>query len=320
MQPLDIVFAGTPEFAASHLQALLGTGHRLLAVYTQPDRKAGRGNRLQPSPVKVLAEQHGIPVIQPPTLKSPEAQAELKALQPDLLIVVAYGLILPRAILEIPRLGCINVHASLLPRWRGAAPIERALLAGDRETGVTIMQMDVGLDTGDMLLRKAVPIESDDTRVTLEQKLADAGSQALCQALENIEALQAGAESQDDRLSCYAAKLEKEEALINWQDSAAQIDRQIRASIGRHPTYCFADGARLRILEALPRTSARQMTPGQIVAVDREGMLVQCGQDALLVTRVQLPGKNPVAIGDLLNARSDLFKPGSLLSSEESAS
>jgi len=175
MQPLDIVFAGTPEFAASHLDSLLGGNHRVIAVYTQPDRKAGRGKKLLASPVKVLAEKHGIPVKQPASLKEPSAQEEFRALKADLLLVVAYGLILPQAILEIPRLGCINVHASLLPRWRGAAPIERSLLAGDQETGVTIMQMDAGLDTGDMLRRSAVPIEASDNRETLEQKLAAAG-------------------------------------------------------------------------------------------------------------------------------------------------
>jgi methionyl-tRNA formyltransferase len=320
MQPLDIVFAGTPEFAASHLESLVGGQHRLVAVYTQPDRKAGRGKKLLASPVKMLAQQHGIPVRQPASLRDPAAQEEFKALQADLLIVVAYGLILPQAILDMPRLGCINVHASLLPRWRGAAPIERALLAGDRETGVTIMQMDAGLDTGAMLLRRSVPIEPVDTRVTLEAKLTEAGSTALVYTLDHIDELQKKAEPQDDEQSSYASKLEKQEAGIAWQSDASLIDRQIRAGIGRNPAYCGVHNGtsreRMRILAAIPIPEPdRESSPGQIMSRSKDGVLVGCGQGCLLITRVQLPGKNPVSIGDLLNARPDFFAPGSFLES-----
>jgi len=317
MQPLDIVFAGTPEFAAKHLESLLGGHHRVTAVYTQPDRKAGRGKKLLASPVKLLAEHHGIPVKQPPSLKDVAAQDELRRLQADLLIVVAYGLILPEAVLEIPRLGCINVHASLLPRWRGAAPIERALLAGDRETGVTIMQMDAGLDTGDMLLRRSVFIAADDTRVTLERKLAEAGTEALTYVLDHINEVQASAEPQDDQLSSYASKLEKAEACIHWEEGAAYIDRQVKAGIGRNPAYCFANGERLRVLTASPATSYGA-SAGKIISYDRNGLLVGCGQDCLLITQIQLPGKNPISIQDLLNARPGFFEPGTFLSSADS--
>ena len=316
MQPLDIVFAGTPEFAAKHLESLLGGHHRVIAVYTQPDRKAGRGKKLLASPVKVLAESHNVPVKQPPTLKDVAAQEEMRSLQADLLVVVAYGLILPEAILSIPQCGCINVHASLLPRWRGAAPIERALLAGDRETGVTIMQMDAGLDTGDMLLRKAVPIEAGDTRLTLEKKLTAVGIEALGYVLDHIDKVQAEAEPQDDTQSSYAAKLEKEEARIQWQNDATHIDRQVRAGIGRNPAYCFANSDRMRVLTSIPETKI-SASIGEIISVDKEGILVGCGRGCLLITRIQLPGKKPVSIGDLLNARPGFFKPGTFLKSAE---
>jgi len=313
MQPLNLVFAGTPEFAAQHLAALLNSRHQVVAVYTQPDRPSGRGKKLVPSPVKALAQQHGIPVLQPVSLKTPQAQAELLALNPDLLVVVAYGLILPAAVLEIPRLGCINVHASLLPRWRGAAPIERALLAGDRETGITIMQMDAGLDTGAMLLRRTVPIEATDTGLSLEQKLAVAGTEALVSAVDHIEQLQREAEAQQDHLSTYAAKLDKAEALIDWQDSAEAIDRQVRAGLGRQPAYCVVEGQRVRILAGRPVPGRASGEAGEILSLDRQGMLVACGSGCLLVERVQLPGKNPVSIQDLLNARQTLLQPGTRL-------
>jgi len=316
--PLNLVFAGTPDFAARHLLSLIESPHRILAVYTQPDRRSGRGKKLLPSPVKSTAEQHRLPVRQPLSLKDPETQRAFRELKPDLLVVVAYGLILPEAVLRIPRLGCINVHASLLPRWRGAAPIERALLAGDPETGVTIMQMDAGLDTGAMLLRRAVAIEATDTRVSLERKLAAAGIEALRYVLDNIEDMQANAESQDDRYSTYAKKLEKADALIQWEQDATQIDRQIRAGIGRDPAYCFIGSTRIRILSARPIQQAHG-APGEISRLDRQGMVVACGRGALLVREVQLPGRNPVSIADLLNSRQSLFQTGARLGSKETA-
>ncbi len=315
MPPLDIVFAGTPEFAARHLESLLGGPHRIVAVYTQPDRRAGRGKKLVPSPVKALALSHHIPVHQPVTLKTPEARRQLAALKPDLLVVVAYGLLLPEAVLQIPRLGCVNVHASLLPRWRGAAPIDRALLAGDTETGITIMQMDAGLDTGAMLLRRSVTIEGDDTRASLELKLIQAGTKALPYAIDTIEKLQLTATPQEDRFSTYARKLDKEEALIDWHNPAVQVDRQVRAGVGRQPAYCYAGSTRLRVLEASPEIYGGSAPPGTVLELDRNGMRVSCGDGSLLIRKIQLPGKNPVSIGDLMNARQEILKAGVLLSS-----
>ncbi|MGL5532941.1 MAG: methionyl-tRNA formyltransferase, partial [Plesiomonas shigelloides] len=210
-QALRIVFAGTPDFAARHLDALLASEHQVVGVYTQPDRPAGRGKKLTPSPVKVLAEQHAIPVFQPPTLRKEEYQQELAALNADVMVVVAYGLILPKVVLDLPRLGCINVHGSLLPRWRGAAPIQRSLWAGDSETGITIMQMDIGLDTGDMLHKVACPITAQDTSASLYQKLADMGPEALLTTLAQLAEGRAQPQVQDEALVTYAEKLSKEE-------------------------------------------------------------------------------------------------------------
>lgn len=323
MSALKIVFAGTPGFAARHLQALIEGGHQVVAVYTQPDRAAGRGKTLQASPVKELALQHHIPVYQPQSLKSDDAQAELALHEADLMIVVAYGLLLPKAVLEIPTRGCINVHASLLPRWRGAAPIERALLAGDPETGITIMQMDVGLDTGDMLYVLKTPITDDDDRLSLENKLADLGCQALLHTLKNFNALQANAVVQDNSLSTYAKKIEKAEALINWTQSAEEIARTIRASIGRNPAYTFLQGQRLRVLKAVPVESSHKAQPGTIVEIVRKDvkspafLSVVCGDGVIMLEELQLPGKNPAGVKDLLNSYSSLFTAGNCFSDQE---
>ncbi len=348
MSSLKIVFAGTPEFAARHLQALLGSHHKILAVYTQPDRAAGRGNQLQASPVKQLSEQNNLVVMQPASLKDPETQKKLASFNADLLIVVAYGLILPQAVLDIPRLGCINVHASLLPRWRGAAPIERALLAGDKETGVTIMQMDAGLDTGAMLSKASTPIRADDDRMSVETRLADIGSETLLNCLDRLAELLRNAEQQDDHLSTYARKLDKSEALIDWQQPAEQIGRQIRASIGRSPAYSFLQGERIRLLRAMPLAksasvqsgaqsevqsraqsrdqlgaqSKKQLAPqpGTIVEVTRDTLTVACKDSLLQVSHLQLPGKNVLPVRDVLNSRSALFAAGAKFSdSEENA-
>jgi len=228
-QALRIVFAGTPEFAAEHLKALLDSPHEIVAVYTQPDRPAGRGQKLMPSPVKQLAAQHGLPVLQPPTLRAPEAQAELAALQPDLMVVVAYGLILPQAVLDIPRLGCINSHASLLPRWRGAAPIQRAVQAGDAESGVTVMQMEAGLDTGPMLLKVSTPISAEDTGGSLHDRLARLGPPAVVEAIAGLAAGTLKGEVQNDALATYAHKLSKDEAKLDWSRPAVELERAVRA-------------------------------------------------------------------------------------------
>lgn len=319
MPKLRLCFAGTPAFAAAHLEVLLDSPHSVVAVYTQPDRPAGRGKKMQASAVKQLALAHGIPVKQPQSLKSAAEEQALAGLQPDLLIVVAYGLILPEAILAIPRYGCLNVHASLLPRWRGAAPIERALLAGDTETGVTIMQMDAGLDTGDMLTTETIPITDTDTRVDLEARLAEAGARALLRTLDNLPTLQANAVKQDDTRSTYANKLDKAEALIHWDQRAELISRQIRAGVGRTPAFCFLDGQRLRLLDATVLAEGTGAAPGTIVAADKSGLQIACLDSQLLVHTVQLAGKNAMGIGALLNSRPELFAPGTRLRSSEPA-
>ena len=318
MQPLRIVFAGTPPFAAQHLEALLATEHRIVGVYTQPDRAAGRGKQLHPSAVKHLAQTHNLPVYQPASLRTVEAQQVLAALKPDLMIVVAYGLLLPQAVLDIPLFGCINVHASLLPSWRGAAPIERALLAGDRETGVTIMQMDKGLDTGPMLYKIPLPITEDDDRQTLELRLADIGRIGLVHCLQNLKALRETAQTQDDHLSTYANKLDKSEALINWGQRAESINLQIRSGIGRTPAYSFLGGERIRVLKARSRAERTTAEPGTIVQSDRGRLSVACADSILDVTLMQLPGKNPLSIGEILNSRKELLAPGQRFTSTES--
>ncbi|HEY9148149.1 MAG TPA: methionyl-tRNA formyltransferase, partial [Gammaproteobacteria bacterium] len=218
--PLNIVYAGTPEFAAVALKALLDSPHHVIAVYTQPDRPAGRGRKLTASPVKALALEHGIEVYQPQSLKNADEQARLAALKPDVMVVAAYGLLLPPEVLTIPPLGCLNIHASLLPRWRGAAPIQRAILAGDKESGITIMQMDKGLDTGDMLYKLATPIEQGDTAASLHDRLAALGARAIVEALEGLQSGSLRAEQQDDALANYATKLHKSEAAIDWRQPA----------------------------------------------------------------------------------------------------
>jgi methionyl-tRNA formyltransferase len=310
---LRIVFAGTPEFAAHHLQALLDSHHQIIAVYSQPDRPAGRGKKLSASPVKALAQAHQLPVYQPLSLKDPSAQAELEALQADIMVVVAYGLLLPKAVLDIPRLGCLNVHASLLPRWRGAAPIQRALEAGDTLTGVTIMQMDVGLDTGDMLVKAECPILPDDTGGSLHDRLLTLGAPALLQALDELARGTAAPEQQDDSQSCYAAKLHKDEALLDWRLPAEVLARKVRA-FNPYPIAftCRADSAeRIRVWEAQAEATAGPV--GSVIAVSSNGVLVGCGTGSLLLQRLQLPGKVALPAEDVLRGHPHLFTIGQTL-------
>lgn len=317
MKNLRICFAGTPAFAAAHLQALLKADHDVVAVYTQPDRPAGRGKKLQASPVKQIALENRLPVFQPASLRPEEETASLVSLDIDLMIVVAYGLILPKTILDVPRLGCLNVHASLLPRWRGAAPIERALLAGDKVSGVTIMQMDEGLDTGAMLDKESVEITATDNRIDLEEKLQMAGQTALIRTLDDLEMYQSGATIQVDGDSNYAAKLEKSEAFIDWQLSAPEIDRQIRAGIGRNPAYTILNDQRLRIIEGSVSPQDYNANAGQIVESEKTHFTVSCGSGALDVQRIQLPGKNPATVKDISNSRPELFSRGVEFDSEQ---
>lgn len=305
---MRLIFAGTPDFAAHHLQCLIDSDHQIVGVYTQPDRPAGRGKKLVASPVKQLAEQHGLPVFQPVNFKEEGALQTLAALQADVMVVVAYGLLLPRAVLEAPRLGCINVHASLLPRWRGAAPIQRAIAAGDSETGITIMQMDIGLDTGDMLIKTRCPISADDTGGSLHDKLMAQGGPALLDALTGLEQQTLVPEKQDDSLACYASKLTKEEAAIDWHLPAATLYNQIRAFIP-FPVAYFSQGEdRIRVWGCQLADASGE--PGTLLQADAQGLLVACRDGGLRLTHLQLPGKKALPVRDLLNGHGDRFAAG----------
>ena len=315
-RPLNVIFAGTPDFAAESLAALLASRHRVIAVYTQPDRPAGRGRKLTASPVKRLALEHELPVYQPESLKAPEAQAELAALEADLMVVVAYGLILPRAVLEIPRLGCLNVHASLLPRWRGAAPIQRAIEAGDAESGVTIMQMDEGLDTGDMLLMRRTPITTATTGGELHDSLAALGGEAVVEALDALAAEDLPATPQPEAGVTYAAKLSKAEAELDFRDPADRLAARIRAFNPWPVAWCAFGDDRLRLLMAETDDLAAgeaPTTPGTLLDHDGEALRIACGPegcDVLRVTRAQLPGGKALPVRDLLHARAERFATG----------
>ena len=315
MAPLRVIFAGTPKFSASHLEAVIKSSHKIIAVYTQPDRPSGRGKKVVSSPIKSLANRESLPLCQPVSLRSKEERNKIFELKPDVIVVVAYGLILPKEILEIPQYGCVNVHASLLPKWRGAAPIERAILAGDSTSGVTVMAMDEGLDTGNMLLKAEVEIGGRHTREDLEKNLAMVGRQALIKVLDNLESYLSSSQEQDDSESSYANKLSKEEALIDWGQEASQIDRQIRAGIGRLPAYTLFKGDRVRLLSAEVAISAgRSRNIGEIIELDKESFTVACGQGDLIVSLIQLPGKKAVTIKELNNAKPNLFAKGNKFS------
>lgn len=306
--PLKVIFAGTPDFAAQHLAALLDSKHDVVAVYTQPDRPAGRGKKLTASPVKVLGEEHSIPVYQPASLKQDAAQQELAAIEADIMVVVAYGLLLPTAVLNAPKLGCINVHGSILPKWRGAAPIQRAIWAGDSETGVTIMQMDEGLDTGDMLHIATLPIESSDTSATLYDKLAALGPKALVDVLDNFDSY--SPEKQDDTLATYAKKLSKEEALIDWHDDAAQIERNIRAFNPWPVAWMKIDEHNVKVWSGDVVELDKAVSPGTIVSANKEGITIATGKGALRITSLQIPGKKALPAADVINARQAWFEIG----------
>ncbi|MBU5379728.1 MAG: methionyl-tRNA formyltransferase [Pantoea sp.] len=310
--PLKIIFAGTPDFAARHLDALLASEHQVVGVFTQPDRPAGRGNKLTPSPVKTLAQSRDIPVFQPKSLRPVENQQLVADLAADVMVVVAYGLILPQAVLTMPRLGCINVHGSLLPRWRGAAPIQRALWAGDSETGVTIMQMDVGLDTGDMLHKLNCPITAQDTSATLYDKLAQLGPQGLLETLSQLADGRAQPEKQDDAQANYAEKLSKEEARLNWQLPAAQLERCIRAFNPWPVSYFLIEDQPVKVWQAsvLPHVAKQ---PGEILAADKHGIQVATAEGVLNLQLLQPAGKKAMPAQDLLNSRREWFTSGRVL-------
>jgi methionyl-tRNA formyltransferase len=304
MTSLRIAFAGTPHFALPALRALLSSAHRVVGVLTQPDRPAGRGRELRASPVKLLAStQRGLPISQPPTLKSPESRIELAEWKPDLLVVVAYGLILPPTVLALPRLGCVNIHGSLLPRWRGAAPIQRAILAGDAETGVTIMQLDAGLDTGPMLLERRHPIGSHDTAGDLHDVLAELGAGALTEAIDGLAAGTLVSTPQPAAGATYAPKLDKAEAIIDWNSPALEIDRRVRAFNPWPVAETQFAGETLRILRAhVAGPAATESAPGTLLGLAEDGLHVACGAGVLAVSELQRAGKRPVSARDFANA------------------
>lgn len=297
---MKIIFAGTPHFAASALSALLGE-HQVVAVLTQPDRPAGRGMQLTASPVKQLALQHGLAILQPATLKTAEARHQLAALDSDVMVVAAYGLILPKAALQLPRHGCLNIHASLLPRWRGAAPIQRAILAGDSETGITIMQMDEGLDTGDMLLRHTCPIAENDTAQSLHDRLAGMGADSIMEALRLLQAGRLAPVKQDNDAACYAPKLLKSEALIDWQQDAQQIERTVRAFNPFPVCHTSLNGVAIKIWQA-GLCAGMRGEPGRVLAADKSGITVACGKDALRLEILQRPGGKAQPAAQFLQA------------------
>jgi methionyl-tRNA formyltransferase len=301
---LKIIYAGTPDFAVPALQALIDSEHQVVAVYTQPDRPAGRGRKVQYGPVKKVAVDNGISIEQPISLKDAEVQQKLAAYDCDVMIVAAYGLILPQAVLDIPRYGCLNIHGSLLPRWRGAAPIHRAIQAGDKETGVTIMQMAAGLDTGDMLLKVSCSISAEDTSQTIHDRLANDGAAALLKVLEQIEKNTLTPEPQDEGLSCYAQKLSKEEAEIDWNQAAEQIDLQIRAFNPWPVAFTLLNGKPLRLFMSKLTDMQSKEAPGTVIDESAEGICITTGKGVVAISRLQLPGKKAMDVRDFLNGQS----------------
>ena len=303
---MKIVFAGTPDFAVPSLRAA-AQRHEVVAVYTQPDRPAGRGRGLTPSPVKLEAVARGIPVLQPETLRSPEALQTLRALQPDLLVVVAYGLILPKAVLAIPTHGCWNVHASLLPRWRGAAPIQRAIEAGDSETGVCLMQMEAGLDTGPVLMSQRTPIGDSETGGQLHDRLAALGAQVLADGLGLLRAgIRPVPQPQPEAGVTYAHKLDKAQARLDWQQPAAQLALRVRAFNPWPITEAVLAGERVRVHGAIALDLAHAQPPGTVLAASKQGIDIACGQGALRLRVLQREGGKAITAADYLNARRDL--------------
>ncbi len=319
---LRIIFAGTPDFAADHLQALLDSHHRVIGVYSQPDRPAGRGKKLKASPVKALALEHDIAVYQPCSLKDQDEQQQLSDLDADIMVVVAYGLLLPQTVLDTPRLGCINVHGSLLPRWRGAAPIQRAIEAGDAETGITIMQMDIGLDTGDMLLKAACTIEDSDTSASLFEKLTPMGQQALLDCLDQLQAQSCEGEPQNNDLANYAHKINKQEARIDWHQSAEQLNRLIRSFNPFPVAYTTLEikgrNERLKIWQSRVNSNPHQQPAGSIISRDNNTIEIACGQGSLQLELLQMPGKKALPCADILRGYGDYFTPGTLLGANPS--
>lgn len=314
--PLKIVFAGTPDFAALHLSSLIDSEHEVIAVYSQPDRPAGRGKKLQPSPVKQVALEHNIDVYQPVNFKDPADVQQLEALNADVMIVVAYGLLLPQSVLDAPKHGCLNVHASLLPRWRGAAPIQRCIEAGDKMTGITIMQMDAGLDTGDMLHKITTGITLDDTGGSLHDRLAAIGPQSLLATLAQLEAGELQPEKQNDAQANYAHKLKKEEALLDWSQNADDLALRVRAFNPFPVAFTLLGNDRIRVLKATALEKVTQLQPGTIAQVSADGIEVACAEGVLRLEQIQLAGKKAMMVADVINGQPNLFQANYVLASE----
>jgi len=302
MSDTRVLFAGTPEFALASLQALTGSGNVPLAVLTQPDRPAGRGKRLTASPVKQFALEHGIEVLQPATLKDPDAVARVAAFAPDILVVAAYGLILPQSVLDIPTKGCLNVHASLLPRWRGAAPIQAAILAGDAETGVSLMAMTAGLDCGPVYVEERIAIGPDETAGELHDRLAALGGELLVRRFDAIVSGALQAQEQDDALATYAPKIGKQDARLDWREPAEALQRRVRAYNPVPGAFFLLDGAPVKCWRAGVVARSDEAAPGDVLSADRDGIVVACGRDALRLDSLQRPGKRPVTAGEFSGA------------------
>lgn len=314
MRNLNLVFAGTPEFGLPCLEALYASQHHLQAIYTQPDRPAGRGRKLQASAVKEWALKHDLPVYQPLNFRNTDSVSELAHLKPDVLIVIAYGLILPKAVLEIPRLGCINVHASLLPRWRGASPIQHAILYGDTESGVTIMHMDEGLDTGAMLKKVSCPLSLEDTASSLHDTLSKISPQPLLDVLEDLAKGRINPQVQNQDLATYAGKINKEDAHIDWQHSAEAIDCKIRAFNPWPVAFVLWNGEVVRVHKATCLDETSTKTPGTVVSLDKKGMVVAAQDKHLRIEKIQFPGGKIISIADWLNSGKNCWSAGSILS------
>ena len=310
---LKIIFAGTPAFAVAALQALIDSPHEVVAVYTQPDRPSGRGLKLTPSPVKTLALECHLPVHQPASLKSTEEQLTLASFNADVMVVAAYGLLLPEAVLRIPRLGCVNIHPSLLPRWRGAAPIQRTVYAGDTETGVTIMQMDVGLDTGPMLLQQKMQMAADETSQTLHDKLAQVGASALVETLDLLAEDKIHAIAQDNHYTTYANKISKEEALIDWEKPALELEREVRAFNQWPVSYTTWNDKNLRVWQAKAITNVKVTSPRTIMYASRDGIDIATSDGVLRLLQVQLPGGKVLSVADFYNAHRNELVVGEKL-------
>lgn len=315
MSSLRIIFAGTPDFAATALSALIKSEHEVVAVYTQPDRPAGRGRKLRASPVKEVALENNIPVLQPESLKDANEQETLRSFQADVMVVAAYGLILPQVVLDIPRLGCLNIHASLLPRWRGAAPIQRAIAAGDKESGITIMQMNAGLDTGDILQLAPCPINDNDSGGSLHDRLAEIGASAILKTLNDLDSGKIKPQTQDDSLATYAHKLDKQEAQINWQNTAVEIERLIRAFNPWPVAFTNLNDKTLRIWQAQALQQDSDAEAGTVISCDKKGIDISCGEGVLRLLKIQPSGSKAMDIAAFMNGHAKQLPPGTLLKS-----